>query len=60
MCSFIILPSSMSTDQEISCCKSISDVLKNNKKKKEEVVILPLFANASVAAKNCDWSGLYP
>ena len=54
MCSFIILPSSMSTDQEISCCKSISDVLKNNKKKKEEVVILPLFANASVAAKNCD------
>ena len=43
----------MSTDQEISCCKSISDVLKNNKKK-EEVVILPLFANASVATKNCD------
>ena len=43
----------MSTHQEIFSSKSISDVVKKIISLKKEVVILPLFANASVAEKNC-------
>ena len=43
----------MSTHQEIFSSKSISDVVKKIISLKKEVVILALFANASVAEKNC-------